>query len=165
MLGGPRAEAAALAAGDCGVADGAANLGGLLPSDSFNAEDKADVPGPGSDDFCSARPASGVWIGTGEISSSWAGVGICPTAGARDWSEEGTGEPSLAVESLRTDCEMDCDMDAAGELWPESLDEEGTARGLDDSASSFAMVTVAIASVACCRACCSASNQTSVIRV
>lgn len=162
MLGGPRAEAATLIAGDCGVAAGGANLGGLLPRDSFSAEDKAEVPGPGSEDFCSARPASGVWIGTGETSSSWPGVGICPTAGVRDWTEEGTGDPNRAVESaLGTDCEMDCE----GELRTESLDDDGTASGFDDSGSSFAMLAVTIASVARCRARYSASNQTSVIRV
>lgn len=150
-------------AGDCGVADVGANLGGLLPSDSFNAEDKADVPGPGSDDFCSARPGKGVCIGTGETSSSCAGVGICPIAGVRDWTEDGTGElANLAVDSARgIDCEMDCE----GELRPESLDE-GTACGfVDDSGGSFAMAAVAITSVACYQALCAASYQASAIAV
>lgn len=73
-------------------------------------------------------------------------MGICPTAGVRDWTEEGTGEPRRAVESaLGTDCETDCE----GELRAESLDDEGTACGLDASGESFAMTAVAIASVAC----------------
>jgi hypothetical protein len=127
-----RSEAAALRAGECGVADGEANRGGL----------------------CSARPGSGVSMGTGATSSSCAGVGICPTAGVRDCTDDGTGELARrAVDSARgTDCEMDCE----GELRPECPDD-GTARGfVDDSGASFAMfaVTVAtvIASVACCRA-------------
>jgi hypothetical protein len=135
LLGGPRDEAAAFSAGDCGVATGTLNRGGLLPRDSFSAEDKADVPGPGSDDFCSARPANGVCMGTGETSSSWAGVGIWPTAGVRDWTEDGTGEPNLAVDSARG-------TDSASELRPEPLDEEGTASGFDDSGESFAMAAI-----------------------
>ena len=161
MLGGPRPEAAALTVGDCGVADVEANLGGLLSRESLSAEDKADVPGPGSEDFCSARPANGVCIGNGDTSSSWAGVGICPTAGVRDWTEEGTGEPSLAVDSARgIDCEIDCE----GELRSDSFDR-GTASGFDDSGESFAMAAVDIASVAWYRAFCSTSNQNSFIRV
>jgi hypothetical protein len=83
----------------------------------------------------------------------------------RDWTEEGTGEPNRAVDSLRgTDCEMDCE--SAGELRPESLDDEGTASGFDDSGESFAMAAVRVTSVAWYRAPrCAASNQPSVIRV
>lgn len=134
-----------------------------MPSDSFSAEDRADVPGPGSDDFCSARPGSGVWMGTGETSSSCAGVGTRPTAGVRDCTDDGTGElASRAVNSARgIDCETDCE----GELRPE-CPEEGTVHGfVDDSGASFAMFAVAIAFVACCRAVCSASYQPSVIAV
>ena len=128
------------------MAAGEANFGGLLPRDACNAEDKAEVPGPGSEAFGSARPGRGVSIGTGETSSSWAGVGICPTAGVRDCSEEGTGEPSLAVDSTLG---IDCETDGERELWPECLDDEGTACGLDGSGESFAMTATAFASVAC----------------
>jgi hypothetical protein len=94
-----------------------------VPSDSLRADDKAEVPGPGSDDCCSVRPASGVWAGG--VSSSWAGVGIWRRAGVPAWRDEGTGEPNRAVDSARgTDCE------SAGELRPECCDE-GTARGVD----------------------------------
>ena len=163
MLESLRSEAAALRAGECGVAEGDANRGGLLPSDSFSAEDKADAPGPGSDDFCSARPGSGVSMGTGATSSSCAGVGTCPTAGVRDCTDDGTGELARrAVDSARG---IDCETDSEGELRPECPDD-GTARGfVDDSGGSLAMFAVAIASVAWCRAVCAASYQASGIDV
>ena len=118
MLGGPREEAAC-SAGDC--IGGVPNRGGLRPSDSFNAEDRADAPAPGSDDW-SVRPANGVCT-EGE-SSARAGVGIWRTAG----EPAGTGEPNLAMDSARgTDC------DSVGEIRPEARDDEGTASGLADS--------------------------------
>ena len=131
------------------MAAGEANFGGLLPSDACRAEDRAEVPGPGSEACGSARPGRGVCMGTGETSSSWAGVGIWPTAGVRDCTEEGTGEPSLAVDSALG---IDCEMDGERELWPECLDDEGTACGFDDSGESFAMTATIFASVACWRA-------------
>ena len=56
----------------------------------------------------------------------WLGVGIWRTDGV-PFGIEGTGEPSLAIESARgTDC------GSAGELRPEFRDDEGTAFGFED---------------------------------
>jgi hypothetical protein len=126
LLGGPRDDDAfGTGDGAWACAGGVEKRGGLLPSDSLRADDRAEVPGPGSDDCCSVRPASGVWVGG--VSSSWAGVGIWRRAGVPAWREEGTGEPNRAVDSARG---IDCD--SAGELRPECCDE-GTARGVDAS--------------------------------
>lgn len=109
--------------GDSGRIGGVPNRGGLLPKDSFNAEESADSAGPGSDDCGSARPGRGVCV-AGE-SSSWPGVGIWRTAGEPVWTE-GMGEPSRAMLPARVTC------DSAGDVRPESRDDEGTACGFDE---------------------------------
>lgn len=117
---------------------GVPNRGGLLlpVKDSRNAEDKADSrAGTGSDDSGSARPGSGVCICDGSSEASWEGVGIWRTAADPVGAEEGTGEPSRAVEYAR-----EMELSAPGELPPESLDDVGTALGRDDSGRSSAMV-------------------------
>lgn len=132
MLVGPREEdatGAATGGWDCGTG-GVANRGGLLPSDSFKAEDKAEAPGPGSDD-CSTRPASGVC----DESSRCAGVGIWRTAGVPA-CKEATGEPSRAIESAR---EIECE--SAGELRPDSRDDARIARALDGSGELSTMMS------------------------
>lgn len=101
---------------------GVPNRGGLLPNDSFNADESADSPGPGKDVFGSVRPGSGDCV-AGD-SSSCAGVGIWRTAGVPVCTE-GMGEPSRAVESMR---------DPAGEICPEAREDDGTAFGMEGSA-------------------------------
>ena len=118
--------------GESGRIGGVPNRGGLLPKDSFRADERADSAGPGRDDCGSARPGSGVCVAG--VSSSWAGVGIWRTAGEPVCIEEGTGEPSRAMLSLRVTC------DCAGETRPESRDEEGTACGLVESGRYPAML-------------------------
>lgn len=131
MLGGPRPGGASLA-GDSGRIGGVPKRGGLLPKDSFSAEESADSPGPGSDDGGAfPRPGSGVSVVEGSGDVSWPGVGICRTAG-EPVGNDGTGEPSRAIDCARG-------REAAGELWPESRDENGTALGFDDSGRSFVM--------------------------
>ncbi len=117
MLGGPRG--AASWAGDSGRNGGVPNRGGELPRDSFNAEERFDSAGPGSDAWGSARPGSGVCID--DELAVWEGVGIWRTAGV-PLGREGMGEPSRAIEPARTDCD-------SGELPLESRDDEGTACG------------------------------------
>ena len=97
-----------------------------MPKDSFSAEERFDSDGPGSDDG-SVRPGIGVCID--EDSPVWAGVGIWRMAGV-PFGMEGTGEPSLAIEPARTDCE------SAGEVRPESREDEGTACGFEGERSS-----------------------------
>ena len=53
---------------------------------------------------------------------------------------EGMGEPNLAIEPARTDC------DSAGEVRPESRDDEGTACGF------VGEVSPAMFGCACCQA-------------
>lgn len=124
MLGGPREEEGCCD-GEGGLIGGVPKRGGLFPIESFSAEDNADSDGPGSDDCSSGRPAIGV--PGAEESLIWLGVGIWRTAGVAP-GMEGTGEPSLAVESTR---EMDCE--SAGELRPDARRDEdpGTAFGLE----------------------------------
>jgi hypothetical protein len=115
---------------------GVPKRGGLLrPNDSFNAEDSADSPGPGSDDCggLSLLPGSGVCATEGSSDASCAGVGIWRTAGDPPGRDEGTGEPNRAVEVAREK------LPATGELCPESREEDGTARGREDSGASSAM--------------------------
>jgi hypothetical protein len=110
--------------GESGRIGAGPNRGGLLPNDSFNAEESADSAGPGKDDCGSARPGRGDCVA--EVSSSCVGTGIWRTAGEPIWVD-GTGEPSLAMLSARVTC------DSAGETRPDSRDWEGTAWGVDDS--------------------------------
>jgi hypothetical protein len=113
LLGGPRSGSASVA-GDNGRIGGVAKRGGLLPNDSFRAEESVDSPGPGSDACDSSRPGSGVWAMDTSSDVNWAGVGIWRTAGEAVGSE-GNGEPRLA-----------------GELSSDRRDGDGMALGCDD---------------------------------
>lgn len=119
-------------AGDSARIGGVPNRGGLLPNDSLKADERADSPGPGSDDWPSSRPGSGVCVVEGSSDASWAGVGICCT-GTEPTGRDGTGEPSRAVDCSR-------ETEAEGELRSERCDEDGTARGFVASEASFAML-------------------------
>ena len=56
---------------------GVSNFGGLFfGNDSFNAEDKADSPGAGSEVCGLARPGNGVCETDVYSDASWDGVGI-----------------------------------------------------------------------------------------
>ena len=111
--------------GESGHMGGVPNRGGLLPNDSLSADERADSAGPGRDDCGSARPGRDVCVAG--VSSSWAGVGIWRTAGEPVCEDAGTGEPSRAMLSLRATC------DSAGDVRPESRDEEGAACGFVES--------------------------------
>lgn len=104
---------------------GVPKRGGLLPKDSLSAEDRADSPGPGRDDWPSSRPGSGVWLVDGSSDASWAGVGICWT-GTEPTGSEGTGDPSRAVSWSR-------ETEAEGELRSDGRGDEGIGRGLESS--------------------------------
>jgi hypothetical protein len=144
LLDGPRPGGASFA-GESGRIGGVPKRGGLLPKDSFSAEESADSPGPGNEDGgASPRPGSGVSAAEGSADVSWPGVGICRTAG-EPLGNDGTGEPSRAIDCARG-------TEAAGELWPESRDDEGTALGFDDSGRSFAMAVYSGRQFSCCDA-------------
>lgn len=131
MLGGPRPGGASFA-GESGRIGGVPKRGGLLPKDSFKAEESADSPGPGSEEGgASPRPGKGVSVVEGSGDVSWPGVGICRTAGEPP-GNEGTGEPSRAIDCARG-------TEAAGELCAESREAEGTALGFEDWEGSPAM--------------------------